>query len=185
MSTPVALSRPWRLRSFADRARQVIAFKVGGVTLITPLFAPVSGTTFLDTFGVLSMLAVVVAVWNGILNTVFDWGEALRTGRTADRRPIRLRVVQVLALEGGVLFITVPVLATCTGVPWIQALMADMGLTITYCVYGFLFNIVYDKLFRLRQVSHSNEYTVTFCPPTDKTPAGDRCEPLRVGSAHV
>ena len=34
-----------------------------------------------------------------------------------------------------------------TGMGWIEALLADIGLAIAYALYAFVFNIGYDRVF--------------------------------------
>ena len=93
------------------------------------------------------MLALIAAVWNGLFNTAFDWFEGRLTGRPADRRPWRLRVVHAALFEGGLLLLTLPVIVLWTGLGWWPALLADLGLAAAYVAYAFAFNIAYDRIF--------------------------------------
>ncbi len=119
--------------------------------LISPPFAWLSGIPLLESTGLLAVLALIAAVWNGVYNTVFDRIEGRLTGRTADRRPWPLRCVHAIGFEGGLLLLTLPVLVAWTGMGWWDALMADIGLAITYTVYAFVFNIAYDHFFPIPQ----------------------------------
>ena len=42
---------------------------------------------------------------------------------------------------------TLPVIVWWTGMGWVDAMIADIGLAITYTIYAFLFNLGYDRLF--------------------------------------
>lgn len=139
-----------KLRSFADRLRQITLFELGGLVLITPPFAWLSGVPLTESIGLLALLALIAAIWNGSYNTCFDWFEGRLTGRSADRRPFRLRCLHALGFEGGLLLLTLPVIMWWTGMGWLEALIADIGLAITYTVYALLFNLGYDRLFPIQ-----------------------------------
>jgi len=142
----VSAPRP-KLRSFADRLRQIALFEVGGLVLITPPFAWASGVALSESVALLAVLALVAAIWNGSFNTLFDWVDGRLSGRTADRRPLRLRLVHAALFECGLLILTLPVIMYWTGLGWVEALIADIALALAYTVYAFLFNLGYDRLF--------------------------------------
>ncbi len=135
------------LRSFRDRLRQIALFEVGGLVLVTPPFAWASGVPLAQSAGLLALLALVAALWNGSFNTCFDWVEGRLTGRTADRRPLRLRCAHAALFEGGLLLITLPVIVMWTDMGWRDALLADVALAIAYTIYAFVFNLGYDRAF--------------------------------------
>ena len=141
------LSATPKLRSLPDRLRQIALFEIGGLVLVTPPFAWASGVSLADSIGLLALLALIASIWNGCYNTAFDWLEGRLTGRTADRRPLRLRVVHALGFESGLLLMTLPIIVAWTGMSWVDALLADIALAITYTVYAFVFNLGYDRLF--------------------------------------
>lgn len=136
-----------KLRSFWDRVRQILLFEVGGLLLITPPFAWLSGVAIADSVGVLALIALIAAIWNGTYNTGFDWVEGCFTGRTADRRPYYLRALHAVGFEGGLLLMSLPVIMVWTGMGWLEALVADIGLASAYVLYAFVFNLGYDRIF--------------------------------------
>lgn len=135
------------LRSLKDRIRQVILFEVGGLLLITPPFSWASGVPVADSIGLLAVLALIAALWNGVYNTGFDWVEGRLTGRAADHRPWGLRIAHALGFEGGLVLLTLPVVVLWTGMGWWAALVADIGLALAYAGYAFVFNLLYDRYF--------------------------------------
>ena len=135
------------LRSFRDRLRQILLFEVGGLLLISPAFAWLSGVSMVDSLGMLAVIALIAALWNGGYNTAFDWAEGRLTGRSADRRPAWLRVAHALGFETGLVLMTLPIIVGWTGMGWLEALWADVGLIIAYVVYAFFFNLAYDRWF--------------------------------------
>lgn len=141
------MSSPPPLRSLKDRLRQIVLFEVGGLALITPPFSWASGVPVTDSIGLLAVLALVAALWNGAYNTAFDWIEGRLTGRPADRRPWLLRIAHALGFEGGLVLLSLPVVVLWTGMGWWAALVADVGLALAYAVYAFGFNLAYDRLF--------------------------------------
>lgn len=136
-----------RLRSLPDRLRQIALFEIGGLLLITPPFAWLSGVPATESLGLLAVLALMAAVWNGAYNTAFDWFEGRLTGRTADRRPFRLRCLHAVGFETGLLLMTLPVIVWWTGMGWVDALVADIGLAAGYTLYALAFNLAYDRVF--------------------------------------
>lgn len=135
------------MRSLPDRLRQITLFEVGGLLLITPPFAWLSGVPLGDSLGLLAVAALIAAVWNAAYNTTFDWIEGRLTGRSADRRPWLGRVLHAIGFEGGLLLLTLPVVMAWTGMDWLTALLADIGLAAAYVVYAFFFNLAYDRAF--------------------------------------
>ena len=128
-------------------------FEVGGLLLITPPFVWLSGVSLLDSLGLLAAIALLAAVWNALYNTSFDWVEGRLTGRTSDQRPVVLRVVHALGFEGGLLIASLPVVMAWTGMDWLQALVADIGLAAAYVVYAYVFNLGYDRVFPVSQTA--------------------------------
>ena len=140
-----------KLRSPLDRARQVILFEIGGLLLITPPFAWASGVPASESIGLLAVIALVAALWNAVYNTSFDWVEGRLTGRTADLRPYLWRALHAVGFEGGLILMSLPIVMAWTAMDWRAALVADVGLALTYAAYAYLFNLAYDRLFPIGQ----------------------------------
>ncbi|MBX3687285.1 MAG: PACE efflux transporter [Rhodocyclaceae bacterium] len=136
-----------RLRSLSDRLRQIALFEVGGLLLITPPFTLLSGVPIEQSAGLLVMMAIIAAIWNAGYNTTFDWFEGRATGRTADRRPLAMRIVHAVGFEGGLLLMSLPAIMWWTGMGVLEALLADVGLSAAYLLYAFAFNLAYDRYF--------------------------------------
>ncbi len=143
-------------RSLWDRLRQVALFEIGGLLLISPPFVWLSGVPAVDSIGLLLILALVAALWNGGYNTAFDWIEGRLTGRTADRRPWSLRAAHAVGFEGGLLLMTLPIIVLWTRMDWLSALIADIGLALAYMVYAFGFNLAYHRMFPIAAAHPSN-----------------------------
>ena len=140
-----------KLRSLSDRLRQIACFEVGGLLLITPPFAWASGVPVSESIGLLALLALIAAIWNGTYNTCFDWFDGRLSGRTADRRPVRLRVMHAIGFETGLLLVSLPIIMWWAGMGFLEALIADIALALAYTCYAFAFNMGYDRLFPIVQ----------------------------------
>ena len=141
------MNHPSKLRSPLDRARQVIAFEVGGLLVITPPFAWASGVAANESLALLALIALIAALWNVAYATSFDWTYGRLTGRSADRRGKFARLLQALGFEGGLLAISLPIVMAWTAMGWREALFADIGLALAYVAYAFVFNLAYDRVF--------------------------------------
>src|SRR3954452_3451495 len=135
------------LRSVADRLRQIALYEVGGLILISPLFASAASLSATHSAALLAILAVIMATWNGAYTTGWDWAEGRLTGFSADHRPPLLRAAHAVMLEAGGIVATTPVIAAWAGVTWKTALLEDIGLTVAYAAYAFVFGLAYDSLF--------------------------------------
>ena len=122
-------------------------FELGGLLLITPPFAWLSGVSLHESLGLLAVIALIAALWNAIYNTAFDWIDGQLSGRLADRRPALWRIVHAFGFEGGLVLISVPIVMAWTGMTWSAAFIADIGLALAYVVYAYVFNVVYDRVF--------------------------------------
>ena len=142
----MSISKPVQ-RNLRDRARQVALFEIGGLVLSTPPFVWLSDVPFMDAAGLMFVLALIATLWNAAYNTGFDWIEGRLTGRQADQRPWLLRVAQALGFEGGILLMGLPVVMAWTGMGWMAALVADIGLALFYVVYAFFFNLAFVRVF--------------------------------------
>ncbi len=145
------------VRSTRERLIQTLWFELIGLLLVTPLFAYLSGATAGESLTLLVLLSVVVTVWAAAYNTAFDQIERHFAGRNACSRPQGWRVLQAAGLEASAVVLTCPLIVLITPLGWRDALIADLGLTLTYVAYGYCFHLVFD---RLRPLT-----------PADRTPA--------------
>jgi uncharacterized membrane protein len=138
--------QPRAVRSLRERLIQTLWFEALGLALISPLFAQIAGGSAGESLVVLAVLSVAVMAWSALYNAAFDWVEHRRTGRVASDRPHGLRLVHTVGLEVSVLVVTWPLLVALTPLGWGEALAADVGLTLAYTLYGYLFHLGFDQL---------------------------------------
>ncbi|MCL2021976.1 MAG: PACE efflux transporter [Betaproteobacteria bacterium] len=138
------------LRTFADRARQVILFEIIGLLLLAPLFALTSGEAILSSVCLLLILSCIAMFWNAIYCDLFDRIERRLARRPADLRPFCLRLAHACGFEGGLILFTLPVIMLWTGMGFWFALTADLGLALAYVGYAYVYNLAYDRIFPIR-----------------------------------
>lgn len=134
------------LRSARERMIQTVSYELGGLCLSVPLVALVGGGTAGEAFWLMLALSASVLVWSPIHNTVFDWLDLRLSGRLASDRPQRWRLVHAASHEATTMVVTVPILIWLGGFDFREALLADLGLTLLYVVYAYVFHLVYDRL---------------------------------------
>jgi uncharacterized membrane protein len=140
------------LRTARERFYQTLVYEAGGLAVAAPLYGSIFDREAGESFALLAMLSLIAMIWAPAHNTIFDWFEFERTGRVASDRPQGLRAVHALCLEITSTAVTLPILIAMGGHGFWQALSIDIGLTLFYAAYAYLFHIAYD---RLRPVSHA------------------------------
>jgi uncharacterized membrane protein len=134
------------LRSARERIIQTISFEIGGVLIAAPLYALLFGADAAESLGLMVALSVAVMVWAGLHNTAFDWLDWRLTGRLASDRRHRWRVVHALSQEVTSVLVTTPLIMVVGGFGFWPALALDIGLTLFYAGYAYLFHLAFDWL---------------------------------------
>ena len=140
------------LRSPRERLIQTLAYEVGGLCLSVPLFLLFGGGTAGEAFTLMLALSVAVLVWSPVHNSLFDLADFRLSGRLASDRPQRWRLVHAISHEATTLVVTLPILMGLGGLSFWAALLADLGLTLLYAAYAYVFHLVYDRLRPVRAV---------------------------------
>lgn len=134
------------LRSTRERIIQTLWFEGLGLLLVAPAYAWVTGSHAAESFLMVAAVSLAVMCWAALYNTVFDLLEHRRTGRVASDRPHGLRTLHAIGLEITSIVVTTPVIWALSDLGWWGALAADLGLTLVYAGYGYLFHWGYDRL---------------------------------------
>lgn len=142
------------LRSPRERLIQTIAYEVGGLCLSVPLVVLYGGGSAGEAFTLMLALSVAVMVWSPIHNTLFDWADLRLSGRLASDRPQSWRLVHAASHEATTVVVTLPILIWLGGLDFWAALLADLGLTLLYAAYAYVFHLVYDRLRPVRPTAH-------------------------------
>ena len=139
------------MRSFSDRIRHAVLFELIGIAIFTPAAAWLFNqpVTHMGVIGVVS--ATVATVWNFLFNLGFDHALIRFTGRVIKTMPIR--VAHAMLFEAGLIVLLIPFVAWYLGISLWAALMMDLSIVAFYLVYAFVFNIAYDRVFPVPQLS--------------------------------
>lgn len=133
------------MRTFWDRVRHALMFEAVALAIFIPGSAAIFNQPF-EHMGVIGIASATIAtLWNFVFNLGFD--RAMRRLRGSVHKTMAIRVVHTFLFEAGLVIMLVPVIAWYLGVGLWAALMMDIAIVIFYLVYGFLFNIAYDRVF--------------------------------------
>ena len=98
------------------------------------------------TGGLAIATSLIAMAWNIAFNTAFEAWERRQADR---RRTLRRRVAHAICFEGGMVAMTLPLIAWWLDMGWWDALLTDLGLMAFFLVYAFVFNWVFDRVFGL------------------------------------
>lgn len=135
-----------RVRSARERVIQTIWFEGIGLALVAPLYAWAAGDGIRASFALVAAVSLVVMGWSSMFNTLFDILEHRCTGRVASDRPHALRTVHAVAHEVSSVIVTCPVIYAMTDLGWHGALAADLGLTVVYAAFAYVFHLLFDRV---------------------------------------
>ncbi|MGM9424731.1 PACE efflux transporter [Hydrogenophaga sp. MI9] len=90
--------------------------------------------------------SVIAVVWNLAYNTAFERWESRQTVRG---RSFRRRAAHAIGFELGLSVLLVPLFIWWLQIGLGQALLLDVGLSLFFLVYAFLFNLAFDTVFGL------------------------------------
>ena len=142
----IAIDARGAVRGLRERVTQTLCFEVLGLAIVSLPFAHFSGVTAGDSLIVLLAISIVVMSWAALYNTAFDLVERRLTGRLASDRPQRWRVLHTLAFEASAVIATWPLLVALTPLTWREAFFAEIGLTLAYAAYGYVFHLAFDHI---------------------------------------
>lgn len=133
------------MRTFRDRVRHALSFEAVALAIFIPGSAAVFDQP-VQHMGVIGIVSATVAtLWNFIFNMGFD--RAMLRLRGSTRKTLPIRVAHTFLFEAGLVVMLIPMIAWYLGIGLWQALLMDVAIVVFYLVYGFLFNIAYDRLF--------------------------------------
>lgn len=95
----------------------------------------------LEVTGILGVImAAISVVWNMIFNHYFEKIEY----KYQWQRTIPVRILHAVGFEGGLMLVTIPIIAYMMQMSFLDALILDFGLTMCILVYTFIFQWCYD-----------------------------------------
>lgn len=87
-------------------------------------------------------MAVTSVLWNMVFNHYFEKFEQKRQLK----RTVKVRILHAIGFEGGLLLVTIPMVAYAMQMTIVQAIILDFSLTMCILVYTFIFQWCYDML---------------------------------------
>lgn len=124
----------------------VVSFELIAILLASTLLrwladspAPTAGITA-------AASSAIAMAWNYVYNHLFERWEA-RQARKG--RGLLRRAMHAIGFEVGLVIMLVPLFAWVLGVSLLAALLLNAAMIVFFLVYGFLFNLAFDRLFGL------------------------------------
>ncbi|MCF6807750.1 PACE efflux transporter [Thiotrichales bacterium 19S9-12] len=130
-------------------------FEFLGILVFAPFAAVVLNKNIL-TVGALGLtISLIAMIWNFFYNIWFDRIEA-RLGKDRFNRKAITRVIHALLFEGGLLIVTVPLVAIWLHMSLWQAFIIDIAFVIFYLIYAYIYNWCFDKVYLFLMKSKKN-----------------------------
>lgn len=134
------------LQGMRRRVVYVGLYELFAIAITSAGLALGSGSS-VERAGVAAVASTLIAVvWNVVYNAVFERWEARQTVRG---RSFRRRAAHAIGFELGFIIALVPLFAWWLHIGLWQALVLDIGLSVFFLVYTFVFNLGFDKVFGL------------------------------------
>lgn len=133
------------IRSARERLLQALAFELGGLAMVAPVYGMVMGAGAAEAVLLVAAVAVVAALASPLHNHLFDAAEWRMARRVASDRPARLRMLHALSHEVTTTVATLPVIMLVGGHGFWAALAIDLAMTAFYAAYTYVFHIAWDR----------------------------------------
>ena len=88
------------------------------------------------------IMAITSVIWNMIFNHHFEKFEAKRKLT----RTVAVRILHAIGFEGGLMLVTIPMVAYALEMTLWHAIVLDFSLTLCILVYTFIFQWAYDAI---------------------------------------
>ena len=127
-------------KSLTERIGQAIGFEVLAVLICTPLLAWLMDKPVVDMGVATIAIGLIALAWNVLFNGLFD-----RLLKRLELAPSAFtRVVHALLFEGGLVAVSVPLIAWWLNVSLLQALILDIGVLLFFLPYTYVYHWAYD-----------------------------------------
>jgi len=134
------------MQGLKRRIVYVTVFEGLAILVTGASFASIAGSGMNRAGAVAVLTSVVATSWNFVYNLLFERWEARQTKRG---RSVVRRIAHAVGFEGGLLLMLVPLFAWLLRISLIEAFVMDIGLTVFFLVYAYLYNLAFDHLFGL------------------------------------
>ncbi|KOO05562.1 PACE efflux transporter [Vibrio nereis] len=124
-----------------ERVFHAVLFEAIALAIVIPVSAIVTGKGASDIALVGVGLSLFTVFWNYYYNMMFD----RLFGQDRVQRSLQKRIAHTLGFEGGLIFITVPVIAWFLGISLMNAMLLEAGFLAFFFFYALAFNWWFDK----------------------------------------
>mgnify|MGYP000897773892 CR=1 FL=1 len=133
------------MRTIRDRVRHALLFEAVALAIFIPGSALVfdQPANHMGVIGVAS--ATIATIWNFVFNALFD--RAMLRLRGSVHKTMAIRIAHTFLFEAGLVVMLIPMIAWYLDIGLWAALLMDLAIVTFYLIYGFLFNIAYDRMF--------------------------------------
>lgn len=148
-------------RTPLDRLRHTLMFEALLLTLLAPMMSLMLDRDIVE----VGMLSVVLSIKAMLINPIFNYGfdrYDVTRGKVPTERKLVGRIFHAIGLEVTLTATSLPLIIWWLDVTFLQALMVDLIMITAVMAYTLLFNLGYDKMFPVLQLSdklsvqHSN-----------------------------
>jgi len=138
------------MQGLKRRIVHALLFEASALLLVVPLAVWILDDSAMH-LGILTVMLSLIAVgWNMIFN---QWFESWEADQDDHRRTLLRRIAHAAGFEGGLLVITLPLIALWMDMSLWQALLTDIGFSIFYLAFGFVYNFIFDAVFGLPKLT--------------------------------
>ncbi|MES2914576.1 MAG: PACE efflux transporter [Pseudomonadota bacterium] len=123
-----------------------ISFEVLGTLLASVALMLMSNADAGSSLALSVLTATIALCWSVVFNTLFEAWEARQPVKG---RSLRRRTGHALLFEGGLVLISIPVMAWWLQVGYLEALAYEAGLIALFIVYTYAFTWGFDRIFGL------------------------------------
>ncbi|MDF2152462.1 PACE efflux transporter [Vibrio sp. CAU 1672] len=132
-----------------ERIFHAVLFELIALAIIVPVTSLITGKGSSDLAIVGIGLSLYTVVWNYMYNLYFDkW-----FGANREERGLAMRIGHTVGFEGGLIFITIPVIAWFLQITLLQALALEAGFLVFFLFYATGFNWAYDRVQPYRKIA--------------------------------
>ncbi|WP_322104469.1 PACE efflux transporter [Paraburkholderia sp. J41] len=134
------------MQGIKRRIVYVTLFETIAILITSTSFASLSGSGMNRAGAAAVFSSLIAVVWNVVYNALFERWEARQTKRG---RGVARRIAHAAGFEGGLIVFLVPMIALTLRVPLFEAFMMDIGLSVFFLVYAYVYNLIFDIAFGL------------------------------------
>ena len=92
--------------------------------------------------GLSVVMSLIAMAWNYVYNIIFD----KFAGEDRLNRTIKTRLLHGLGFEGGLIFVTIPVLMWALQLDFWTVFVLDIGIVLFFLIYAIIYNWAYDHI---------------------------------------